>query len=118
MFFCCAEEPKVSTSPRVQNFAVGRTVTISCTAIAYPKPGFVWRRSGEVIDQSDRVTYDSDGLLTIHSAIKEDVGEWECLATNALGEGSGVAHLEFIGKNLTHSCMRDINKTDAKVFFV
>jgi len=107
-----AEEPKVSTSPSRQTYVVGATVHINCNAIAYPKPTFVWRRhgddqqedqSGEIdsdedgVANSERVSFDTDGHLTIAEATKEDAGEWECLATNALGSGVATAVLDYIG---------------------
>jgi hypothetical protein len=107
------EEPLVSTSPSRQTFVVGATVHIACTAVAYPKPTFVWRRhgfeeqndgSGDLEDNisdgvvnSERVSFDNDGHLTIIEATKEDAGEWECTATNALGTGSATAVLDYIG---------------------
>lgn len=107
------EEPQVSTSPSRQTFVIGATVHIACTAVAYPKPTFVWRRhgfeeqddaSGDIDDNfsdgivnSDRVSFDSDGHLTITEATKQDAGEWECTATNALGTGSATAVLDYIG---------------------
>jgi Immunoglobulin domain len=107
------EEPQVSTSPSRQTFVVGATVHIACTAVAYPKPTFVWRRhgfeeqndeSGDIdgqssdgIANSDRVSFDNDGHLTITDATREDAGDWECTATNSLGTGTATAVLDYIG---------------------
>lgn len=116
-----AEEPKVTVLPRRQTFAVGATVHVACTAVAYPKPTFEWRRvdaddqfdeqSGDIdsnnygATDSERVSVDNDGLLTITDATKEDAGQWECIATNALGTGTDVALLDYIGLCPLHQFM-------------
>ena len=110
----------MSTVPARQTFVVGTTVHIACNVIAYPKPTFVWRhnaeeygesghdvdsvvtRRGDVLVDSDRISYDADGRLTISDAMKEDAGEWECVATNALGVGTGIAILDYIGQFSPH----------------
>lgn len=95
------EEPKVSISPPVQTFIVGSRVDIYCSAVAYPKPVFSWRRKQQSLEISDRVSYDTEGHLIIVEASHDDVGEWECVAQNPLGVGSATASLEHIGTKWT-----------------
>jgi len=115
------EVPVVSTSPAVQKFITGSTVTIGCSAVAYPPPTFAWRYedSGQILENgkddnrgdipvetsmnSGRVSTDDKGLLTIENATMDDAGRWECIATNSLGVGSDVALLEYIGNNIQYS---------------
>ena len=119
-----AEVPVVSTSPAVQTFVTGSTVTIACSAVAYPPPTFAWRYgdSGQIVEHvkdegrgdtpvdswmdSDRVSTDHEGLLTIRNATRDDAGRWECIATNDLGVGSDVALLEYIGIHFIFDTIR------------
>lgn len=102
--------------PSRQTFAAGSTVHIACTAVAYPRPTFLWRHVGEEDESeesgdidgasddavnSERVSFDADGLLTISDATKEDAGEWECITTNALGTGTATAFLDYIGLSVS-----------------
>ena len=48
---------------------------------------------------SDRVRVDRDsGQLVVYSAEETDAGQWECVASNELGEDSIVAQLTLIGQ--------------------
>jgi len=109
--YVMTEIPVVSTSPTVQSFVTGSTVNIACTAVAYPPPTYAWRYgdSGQIVEtasdpgradipvESDRVSTDQHGLLTIKNATLDDAGRWECIATNKLGVGSDVSLLKYIG---------------------
>lgn len=46
---------------------------------------------------TDRVTYDTNGLLIIREMTSADQGEYDCLATNIAGQGSSTAVLHYIG---------------------
>ncbi len=48
----------------------------------------------------DRVSYDRRGLLKIRDVTEEDQGEYDCVATNAAGEGRNTAILNYIGMSI------------------
>ena len=50
---------------------------------------------------TERVRYSPNGLLRMYNLDEKDAGEYECVATNIAGTGSGIATLNYIGKYIS-----------------
>ncbi|XP_074654070.1 hemicentin-1-like [Tubulanus polymorphus] len=89
--------PTVKIYPQVQSFVVGtkKNVTYHCSATGFPEPLFSWMRDGQVISNSDKLSFTKEGVLTITDLKREDAGQYECIATNPAGEDTEVAILEY-----------------------
>ena len=94
-----SEAPLVTPTPAFQSFVTGSKVQIGCGAVAYPNPTYVWKRYGSVLPSNNRkYSVSRGGILTIRDLQPADKGQYECVATNIAGTGSGLATLTYIGK--------------------
>ena len=79
----------------------GQNLTLTCGAVAYPSPVFVWRFSGERIS-NDANKYDiaSNGTLsrlTVVGVTGSDEGEYNCSVSNRFGPDSTSAYVNIQG---------------------
>jgi len=64
-----------------------------------PKAKVLLASTGEQLVSSERVVVDAEtGMLRITDAVRDDAGEWECVAVNELGTGSATTTLNYIGQ--------------------
>ena len=91
----------MNPNPSWQTFVTGSSVTIGCGALAYPAPTYTWRRYGTVLPARGlKYSVARDGTLTVRDLQRADSGQYECVATNLAGTGSGHATLTYIGEFL------------------
>ncbi|XP_016135918.1 ADAMTS-like protein 3 [Sinocyclocheilus grahami] len=64
------------------------SLTLMCPAQGLPPPNLSWSKDGAPLQNSDRVSWDSDGEVHILSPGASDVGTYRCTATNDLGSDS------------------------------
>jgi len=63
----------------------GFTADFLCKATGYPVPGISWQKDGRRLPTNTRQVVLQSGELRILHTVKEDEGEYECLAFNVLG---------------------------------
>ncbi|XP_026071934.1 ADAMTS-like protein 3 [Carassius auratus] len=64
------------------------SLTLMCPTQGLPPPDLSWSKDGAPLQNSDRVSWDSDGEVHILSPGASDVGTYRCTATNDLGSDS------------------------------
>uniref|UniRef100_A0A8C2C109 ADAMTS-like 3 n=1 Tax=Cyprinus carpio TaxID=7962 RepID=A0A8C2C109_CYPCA len=64
------------------------SLTLMCPTQGLPPPNISWSKDGAPLQNSDRVSWDSDGEVHILSPGASDVGTYRCTATNDLGSDS------------------------------
>ncbi|XP_010176901.1 PREDICTED: hemicentin-2, partial [Mesitornis unicolor] len=89
------EAPWVQVDASPQHFSRGQELRLNCTAGGYPPPRTTWKRWGWALEQDKRVFMDAEGTLHIRAAVPEDVGNYSCYASSALGWDERVVSLEF-----------------------
>ena len=66
---------------------LGDTLRFACHAIGDPRPEIKWMLdSNEVHADGVRRVMHDNGTLVIRAVTEEDVGEYECIASNEMGE--------------------------------
>uniref|UniRef100_A0AAQ6I864 Ig-like domain-containing protein n=1 Tax=Anabas testudineus TaxID=64144 RepID=A0AAQ6I864_ANATE len=78
------EAPSVVIHPKSQAFSRGDEIRLVCSASGSPSPQLFW--SHDNIFLTNRLK--QDGVLTIKGALREDAGNYTCLATNDAGTAS------------------------------
>uniref|UniRef100_A0A5S6QQE6 Uncharacterized protein n=2 Tax=Trichuris muris TaxID=70415 RepID=A0A5S6QQE6_TRIMR len=61
---------------------------MSCTATGNPQPEIVWFRNDYRISNDSKYTTEETGSLVVHEVNADDIGSYECRATNLLGSVS------------------------------
>ena len=83
----------IATSPQTQNVTAGESFTLLCNATGYPVPSIEWTLNGTsyIIEDPSIVTImPTEGLrsnssnLTITSAMTNDTGIYDCVASNVV----------------------------------
>ena len=73
-------------------------MTLSCNATGNPKPAISWTRNGSRVDASNnsRISFsENKHQLTITNVNRTDSGEYQCVASNSVGNAtSDVALLD------------------------
>ncbi|XP_042615421.1 ADAMTS-like protein 3 isoform X2 [Cyprinus carpio] len=64
------------------------SLMLMCPTQGLPPPNISWSKDGAPLQNSDRVSWDSDGEVHILSPGASDVGTYRCTATNDLGSDS------------------------------
>ncbi|KAK7077519.1 hypothetical protein SK128_025717, partial [Halocaridina rubra] len=84
--FQCRGSPLITEGPSDVDVKFGGTAYFTCKVDGDPLPEVVWLHNNEVIDDDDRYSILTDGTLMIENAQDDDVGYYECMATNPMGE--------------------------------
>ena len=67
-------------------------MTLSCNAIGNPEPSITWTKDGSAIISNSRISLLADKKqLTIKSVDRTDSGEYQCVASNSLGNDTSSA---------------------------
>ena len=89
------DKPKFTSLSSDQNnniSPVGKTVTITCVADAFPAPNYIIFHNGM------KLTHVVNGVQTIQSANLSDDGRYECVVNNSFGNVSASFSLTVNGK--------------------
>src|SRR5437870_481736 len=87
-------KPKIFVPPRFQgvsSYAKGENIVLKIPFKGYPRPTAQWSKDGSNISSSDHYEMemaDRHAILTVHGAIKEDIGNYRLLLENPLGSDS------------------------------
>ena len=84
-------------TPESAHVTSGQTVRLSCAADGHPTPTILWRRDGEQLRQSTRLSLDGSGDLTLRNVTDADDGTYECTALNDMGVIVARAQLQITG---------------------
>lgn len=88
------DSPTVSVFPERQFVMLGSQFILSCNATGDPIPYIEWRRNGTVYTNSENIHVTSQSItmlnlavssITVSSITPDDIGVYECVATNVLG---------------------------------
>ncbi|XP_050971241.1 ADAMTS-like protein 3 [Labeo rohita] len=88
------------------------SLTLMCPVQGLPPPNLSWSKDGAPLQNSDRVSWDSDGEVHILSPGASDVGTYRCTATNDLGSDSETT-LVLLAESPTIAASRT-NTSDVK----
>ena len=87
-FFLITDKPDITVHPKAQAATEGNNATFTCNAIGNPVPTISWTINGSSVDASNnsRISF-SEGKkqLTITNVNRTDSGEYQCVASNSLG---------------------------------
>uniref|UniRef100_A0AAY5L311 Hemicentin 2 n=1 Tax=Esox lucius TaxID=8010 RepID=A0AAY5L311_ESOLU len=89
------EAPSVVVSPQSQAFSRGSDVHLVCTASGSPTPQLFWSHGNIFLTNRPRITISKHGHLTIREALREDAGNYTCLATNEAGTAKQTVSLNY-----------------------
>ncbi|XP_053573317.1 leucine-rich repeat and immunoglobulin-like domain-containing nogo receptor-interacting protein 1 [Bombina bombina] len=95
-YFTCRRARIQDRSPQVVNVDEGHTVRFFCRADGDPPPNILWLSPRKVFITSKtngRLTVFSDGTLEVRYAQIQDNGTYHCVASNAGGNDTSLAHL-------------------------
>ena len=89
--------PEITVHPEAETKSEGGNVTLSCKADGNPVPTISWTRNGFPVDGSGRISFSEDKKqLTITNVSRTDSGEYQCVASNSLGnDTSNVVTLDI-----------------------
>ena len=99
-----SDQAEITAHPQNKTRIEGENVTISCNADGNPVPTISWTRNGSPLDTSNnsRISF-SEGKkqLNITNVSRTDSGEYQCVASNSLGnDASNAATLDVQCKDL------------------
>ncbi|XP_072421818.1 hemicentin-1-like isoform X1 [Chiloscyllium punctatum] len=86
--------PVFTVEPLDTVVSVGDRVLLYCQAAGEPSPTVEWTKNGHPIRENGRLVVLQNSTLQILSAVKEDTGEYECVARNLMGSS-------FVGITVT-----------------
>uniref|UniRef100_A0A3B5RC87 Immunoglobulin superfamily member 9B n=1 Tax=Xiphophorus maculatus TaxID=8083 RepID=A0A3B5RC87_XIPMA len=90
------DPPKFSVVPGGEyRQEAGRELVIPCEAEGDPFPNITWRKVGKPSKSKHNVL--PRGSLQLKSLMKDDHGEWECVATNVATSITASTHVQVIG---------------------
>ncbi|EFO26419.1 hypothetical protein LOAG_02064 [Loa loa] len=84
--------PRFIRSPRTQKVRQGAVAHLHCSAIGQPKPHIIWIRNGALLAGISQSS-DSYSILRVKVESNEDLGDYTCLAQNAVGFVTSIATL-------------------------
>ncbi|KAG7177543.1 Peroxidasin-like 6, partial [Homarus americanus] len=84
--FQCRGKPLIKEGPADVDVKFGGTAYFTCKVEGNPQPEVVWFHNNEVIGDNERYNILNDGTLMIENTQDGDVGYYECMATNPMGE--------------------------------
>ena len=76
------QAPRFITLPSASGSVVaeGRTKILQCQALGFPQPQYRWLKDGDYISG-----FSSEHFYKIQSVVKEDQGNYQCIARNSVG---------------------------------
>ncbi|XP_072574018.1 ADAMTS-like protein 3 isoform X1 [Paramormyrops kingsleyae] len=86
-----------------------QTVFLSCVARGVPKAAVFWIKDGGPVQPSERVSWDSAGVLHISKPGVGDEGEYSCMVTNELGSDTATSRLLFAEPPTIRVTSRDMS---------
>lgn len=89
--------PQIIFGPMNQTLPTRSIASLPCRAIGTPKPIISWYKDGIPVAQSDKITIDENGLMTITELSKnDDTGLYTCVASSKSGKStwSGFLRIE------------------------
>ncbi|KAM8974062.1 leucine-rich repeat and immunoglobulin-like domain-containing nogo receptor-interacting protein 1 [Pelodytes ibericus] len=95
-YFTCRRARIQDRSPQVVHVDEGHNVHFFCRADGDPPPTILWqspRKSFITSKSNGRLTVSPDGTLEVRYAQIQDNGTYHCIASNAGGNDSSLAHL-------------------------
>ena len=99
-FFIHLVPPEFINTPDRLTKVIGNSVaSVSCRAFGFPPPTIVWSRGLVPLPQGRSSVI--NGTLNISSFSRQDVGPYQCKATNKLGSVTALTTLHYVnqGKN-------------------
>ncbi|XP_040926337.1 hemicentin-1 isoform X2 [Betta splendens] len=74
-------------APKEVKIKVNSSLTLECSAEAFPTPALQWYKDGQVLQADGRVSITAGGrIVQIKHAQVSDTGRYTCVATNVAGE--------------------------------
>jgi roundabout, axon guidance receptor 2 len=89
--------PQIIQGPVNQTLPIKSVATLPCRAIGIPKPIISWYKDGIPVVQTDKITIEENGLLTITDLNKnDDTALYTCVASSKSGKStwSGFLRIE------------------------
>lgn len=82
----------------------GKYISIACSARGFPPPSYSWMLGSSQLAEvgSERISVTASGLLYFREVVREDEGNYTCIATNSLGSDSETFSLVVEGRS-SHS---------------
>ncbi|XP_031169752.1 hemicentin-1 isoform X2 [Sander lucioperca] len=79
--------PGEGLAPKEVKIKVNSTLTLECSAQAFPTPALQWYKDGKILRADDHVSITANGrIVQIKHAQVSDTGRYTCVATNIAGE--------------------------------
>ncbi|XP_052804900.1 roundabout homolog 2-like isoform X2 [Mya arenaria] len=94
--------PKILIRPSDQTAAVGRTISLPCSAIGNPKPTIYWETTAKTVTElmfeknlyaDGRMSVSLDGTLRMVEVARGDAGRYTCKAISSKGKAEAEATL-------------------------
>ena len=85
------DQPEITAHPRSDAETEGNNVTLSCNATGNPVPTISWIMYGSPVNTTinTRISFSEDNKqLTIADVNRTDSGEYQCVASNFLGNAT------------------------------
>ncbi|VDK82636.1 unnamed protein product [Litomosoides sigmodontis] len=86
--------PRFIRSPRTQKVQPGTVTNLYCSAVGQPKPHIIWIRNGAFRTGISRSSVDQS-ILQVKIESNKDLGDYICLAQNAVGSATSIATLSL-----------------------
>ena len=104
--------PAVVVSPLTLTVNEGGSASFQCSASGYPEPAVMWRK----LDNQSEITQTavSGEKLQLKNVTGNDSGEYQCSATNILGNSQEVVRLAVNGKVLVILIIHTTEKRKAR----
>ena len=88
--------PVVAVSPTNLTVNESGTASFQCSVSGNPEPAVVWSKRGNLSEVSESAV--SKGRLLLKNVKANDSGEYQCSATNILGQGQTLVQLVVNGE--------------------
>ncbi|KAF6206552.1 hypothetical protein GE061_017786 [Apolygus lucorum] len=87
--------PVISFGPANQTLPLKSVAAMNCRASGVPQPVITWYKDGSPVLSSPRVNISEIGTLQINDLVKEDSGEYMCVASSRSGKATWSAYLRL-----------------------
>lgn len=100
--------PDMVTEPSDTELNSGDTEDFQCRADGRPLPTIIWKKNGVILSNTTNIYITEEAMgdymlistLTLVNATLDDIGVYECTASNDIGDISGVFNLTVFGMYL------------------